>query len=399
MTILNIEAICALPGCEQTFVKKTHNHLYHSKKCKRKAESLVKNRVQQQLSITAPVPSVTENYPTSDDSNMIEYLRQENRRLANAAMKYKMARQDMLETLENVAKEVFSSFTQEPIPKPKFDKYSSYAEEEVAVAVLADWQLGKVTRTYNSEICENRIDEYADEVIRITNIMRKDHPVKHLRVWLLGDIVEGEDIFPGQPNELDSSLYTQVGVNGPRILRSFFNKMLANFESVHVVCVIGNHGTLSGARRNTYNNETNMDRLLYKIMEWMYLEEDRISFDIPDGYGSTSFYAVDTIGDYSTLLMHGNQFASPTSIHSYFKKVMGWKDGAIPEKFDDIAIGHWHHNVKMTLGSSTLRIVGSPESHNEFAQEKLAAMSPPSQHFQFVNPNSGVTSEHTILLH
>jgi hypothetical protein len=52
----------------------------------------------------------------------------------------------------------------------------------------------------------------------------------------------------------------------------------------------------------------------------------------------------------------------------------------------------------MTLGSSTLRIVGSPESYNEYAQERLAAMSLPSQHLQFVDADYGITSEHTILL-
>ncbi len=395
MSNLNIETICALPGCDELFVKRTHNHLYHSKKCKRQAESLGKRKIVAPIARLYKVEDSEEEQ--LDEGTMINYLRAENKRLANAVAKYKLARQDMVETLEATAREVFTSFQVSPAPKPTFAKSSS-GDEEVAVAVLADWQLGKVTPTYDSQVCADRIDLYGDEVIRVTNIQRKDHPVKHLRVWILGDIVEGEDIFPGQANEIDSSLYVQVGVNGPKILGDFLNKMLAHFETVHVVGVIGNHGTLTGGRKNTYNNETNMDRLLYKIMEWIFQKEDRITFHVPDGYGSSSFYAVDEIGNYSTLLLHGNQFASPTSIHSYFKKIMGWKDGAIPERFDDIAIGHWHHNMKMTLGSSTLRIVGSPESHNEFAQEKLGAMSPPTQHLQFVNPKTGVTSECTILL-
>jgi hypothetical protein len=396
----NIQAICALEGCGEVFTKKTHNHLYHSKRCKREAEQVARHKevIEDLRKATKReiFPLDHEDQIDEEDLDLIAHLRSENKRLARALTKAKLMKQDLTETVEDVAREVFSSFEVPRVPKPDPDKRRG--KEEVAVAVLADWQLGKATRTYNSEVCADRIDYYADEVIRHTNVMRSDHPVRHLRVWILGDIVEGEDIFPGQTNEVDSSLYTQVGVNGPKILGNFLNKMLANFDTVHVVGVIGNHGTLTGGRRNTYDNETNMDRLLYKIMELIYAGEPRITFDIPDGYGSTNFYAVDTIGSYSTLLMHGNQFPAPSAVHGYFKKVMGWKDGAIPEPFQDVAIGHWHHNMKMTLGSSTLRIVGSPESYNEYAQERLAAMSLPSQHLQFVDADYGITSEHTILL-
>ena len=75
--------------------------------------------------------------------------------------------------------------------------------EEVAVAVLSDWQLAKVTPDYNSLICEERINKYADKVVSLTEIQRADHPVKDNHVWVLGDIVEGELIFPGQSFLID----------------------------------------------------------------------------------------------------------------------------------------------------------------------------------------------------
>jgi hypothetical protein len=77
---------------------------------------------------------------------------------------------------------------------------------------------------------------------------------------------------------------------------------------------------------------------------------------------------------------------------------MGWKDGAIAEPFDDVFMGHYHQNAKMTLGNSILRISPSPESYNTYAQEVLAVMGRPAQHLQFVHPLVGVTSEHTIYL-
>jgi len=89
---------------------------------------------------------------------------------------------------------------------------------------------------------------------------------------------------------------------------------------------------------------------------------------------------------------------SPSAFQAYYRKVMGWKDGAIPEEFEDVFMGHYHQQAKMTLGTSTLRISGSPESTNTYAQEYFNSMSRPSQHLMFVHPKNGITSEYSIWL-
>jgi len=269
---------------------------------------------------------------------------------------------------------------------------------ETAVAVFADWQLGKVTPTYNSDILGRRIETYTEKLLDITQLQRADHPVDNLHVWLLGDIVEGEEIFPGQSHLIDSGLYRQVGINGPEIISTFLKTALENFKHVHVTGVIGNHGAVGGRARKQHDPETNMDRLLYKIVELIFKDEPRITFNIPDGKGERNFYAVDNIGNYSSLLIHGDQMPAPTSYYGYYKKVMGWKDGAIPEHFDDVFMGHYHQQFKMTIGSGLLRISGSPESHNTYAQEYFSSMSRPCQHLMFIHPENGVTSEYSIWL-
>ena len=58
----------------------------------------------------------------------------------------------------------------------------------------------------------------------------------------------------------------------------------------------------------------------------------------------------------------------------------------------------YHQKFKMTIGSSTLRISGSPESHNTYAQEYFNSMSTPCQDLLYVHPKNGITSEYTIWL-
>jgi len=334
--------------------------------------------------------------PSAIQTSTVDFLRTENKRLARLVDRYKNVRDEAGHIVYQAAYDAFNEFELPKIPMPSFPKSS--LTSETAVAVLADWQMGKVTPDYNTEVLAKRMDLYMDKLIEITNIQRTHHPVKNLHVWILGDIVEGEEIFPGQSHLIDSGIYRQVGVNGPKILGNFLKTALEHFEHVHVTAVIGNHGAVGGRMRKQHDPETNMDRLLYKICEMIFESEGRISFNIPDGKGERNWYAVDYIGSYGTLLIHGDQMPSPSATHGYYKKVMGWKDGAIPERFDDVFMGHYHQQAKMTLGSTILRVSGSPESYNTYAQEYFHSMSRPCQHLMFVHPDNGVTSEYSIWL-
>jgi hypothetical protein len=326
----------------------------------------------------------------------VDFLRAENKRLGRLADRYKNVNTEASFAVYRAAFDAFSNFDLPKIKRPSFPKSSKASE--TAVAVFADWQLGKVTPDYNSEVAAQRIEQYTEKLLEITEIQRAHHPVNDLHVWLLGDIVEGEEIFPGQSHLIDSGLYRQVGVNGPEILGNFLSTALENFEHVHVTGVIGNHGSVGGRNRRQYDPETNMDRLLYKIVNLIFTKEPRITFNIPDGRGERNWYAVDAIGNYKTLLIHGDQLPHPSSVSGYYKRIFGWKDGAIPEHFDDVFMGHYHQSFKMSIGTTVLRVSGSPESYNTYAQEYFNSMSRPSQHLMYIHPEQGVTSEYSIWL-
>jgi len=255
--------------------------------------------------------------PSGEDSSL--FLRSENRRLAKLAEKYKNVKNEAVVSVYQAAFDAFSNFELPKIKTPTL-KSNKHNTPETAVAVFADWQMGKITPTYNTEVLEKRIELYTEKLLEITEIQRLHHNVDNLHVWLLGDIVEGEEIFAGQSHLIDSGLYRQVGINGPRILSKFLMTALENFKTVNVIGIIGNHGAVGGKMRKSHDPETNMDRLLYKILELMFVKEDRISFNIPDGKGERNWYAVDNIGNYSSLLIHGDQLPAPAQYYGYYKK-------------------------------------------------------------------------------
>jgi len=146
----------------------------------------------------------------------------------------------------------------------------------------------------------------AEKAIELGRLHAKISPVEEIRVYLLGDMVEGEGIFPTQHYLIDGGLYRQVAVDGPRILSNLILELLKFYKKVNVVAVIGNHGNVK-MRFGPAHPETNMDRMLYRIVSDRFANEPRVSFNIPDGNdGERHWHYVDYIYDWGFLLMHGD---------------------------------------------------------------------------------------------
>jgi hypothetical protein len=332
--------------------------------------------------------------------SQIEELRSANLRLLRDLDRARISRQELVDAVYRAAHDAASGLTLAPVPAPRVDLRTDH-RPEVAVAMLSDWQLGKRTPSYGTEVCEERIGRYAEKVVRLTNIQRSHHPVRELHVWLLGDIVEGELIFPGQAHRIDASLYRQVAVDGPRILGNFLRAMLANFERVKVTAVIGNHGAIGGPFRREMHPESNSDQMLYRIVKDT-MPDPRLEWQIAEPKDERGWYAIDHIGAYSCLLFHGDQIRGGFAGFPWYglaKKVWGWRTGAVAEPFDDVALGHWHTPVRVPLNRITAYANGTVESDNTYAAEQLAASGRPAQWLLYVEPERGrVTAEYLVRL-
>lgn len=286
-----------------------------------------------------------------------------------------------------------------PIPAAKQDPRTS--GEEIAIAVLSDWQLGKVTESYDSEMCEVRVNRYVEKMLKITNLQRADHPVRRAAVFLVGDMIEGEDIFPGQRNEIDSSLFRQVTVDGPRILGNAVRKIASGFEKVDVYAVIGNHGAIGGRARRDYNVETNTDRMLYQITKMLTEGEERIDWHVPEA----DWKLVADLGPKCKfLLMHGHQVRGGFAgipWYGWMKRTLGLtalSARGLMDEFDAIVAGHFHTPTTMYWNDVRVWINASTESHNVYALEQLSAMGRPAQWLLFSKPGFGVTAEYLVSL-
>jgi len=281
-----------------------------------------------------------------------------------------------------------------PVAKPATDRRTR--GEETAVLMLGDWQLGKVTPSYSSEICENRITVLREKVDRLVEIQRADHPVKRVALFVLGDMIEGELIFPGQAHQIDSSLFRQVTVDGPRILGDTVRWALSRFQTVDVYAVPGNHGAIGGRSRRDMHPESNADRMLYEVTRQL-TDQERLTWHVAEDW-----WAAADLGERCRfLLLHGNQVRGYNGIpwYGWARKVLAW--GSLsrlwPEmEFDHVAAGHFHTPVSIYLNGRRVWINASTESHNPYALEQLAAAGEPAQWLLFVKPGQGVTAEYLV---
>ena len=322
------------------------------------------------------------------------------RQLANANDRLRRAKAktaDLIEAVLQGARDAAVLLGNPPaVPKPKRERRTRRAE--VGLLHLSDWQVGKVTQSFNTDVARERIEALGRKVVGLTEIERADHPVPECHVMWGGDMAENVAIFPGQPFEVDSSLFKQmfsaVGA-GEWLLRL----LLANFDRIVCWEEPGNHGRLG--RKGDHPAEDSVDLLIYRMIRERlaeYEEAGRLVWNETQGW-----HSIVEIGNYRALLVHGDEirsFGGQTPAFGIAKKVNAWATGVV-EPFTDCYMGHWHQPLVIPLahGRGRTFVNCSIESDNVYAQEFVGASGTPGQRFNLIDPEKGrVTAERVIWL-
>lgn len=308
----------------------------------------------------------------------------------------KASKAELVAAVYAAAREAADTMEILPIPEPP--KSTAGGSPEVAIAMMADWQLGKTTPEYNSTIAMDRIRRYGNKVVKLIELQRAHHPVDEARVFLLGDLIEGEEIFPGQSHRIDASLYYQL-FNAAGVLAEVVRQIASTVEKVRVVGAIGNHGALGGPIRRSYHPETNADAIVYNIARMQFASEPRVEWKETLVAGERAWYATDQVFDKRWFLFHGDQIKSASfgiPWYGFNKRLLGWATSVTP--FEYSVSGHWHTPVRFPVNAITHWGVGSTESANTYAQEYLASGGQrPSQYLLFQGQD-GVTAEYQVFV-
>lgn len=332
-------------------------------------------------------------------------LRRENRELKKIVQQLKGSSDFISDMVAKCFEGVVVEFIPPGPPKP----YDPKAHTEIPVAIVSDTQIGKVTKTYNSKTARERLMLYAQKIALLTTIHRQSATITELHLYIIGDIVEGEVIFPTQPFLIDSSVMKQAVNTAPNILAEMIFFLLGHFEKIKIFTVPGNHGR-SGTKGSATHPETNWDNVCYEVTRLMVngpnmdprkdaagnLVSSRVEFNI-----STNFWNLDRIGRWGYFMIHGDQITGgfagfPWYGVSRFASKMA-RNHEIPS-WDYMFLGHFHTPANWTINDIEIFANGTTESSNDYALANMAAAGFPCQTLCFVSPKSGMLSSYKVYL-
>lgn len=207
------------------------------------------------------------------------------------------------------------------------------------ILMISDMHIGRRTRTFNYDVFKERLDILCENFISLKKIINRSFALNRLDILLLGDILDGEEIFRGHGYEVEMNIddAIQTAVNDIALM---INKMLSrtNFEEVRVFGVPGNHGV---ANRNG-SVGTNWEKAMYRLLA------ERLSYEV---YSAKDWYIAFDVGDRKAIAMHGDNIKMTNQIPFYGinRNVLRWRAGGLGESdFDYVFLGHFHVLASMS---------------------------------------------------
>lgn len=271
---------------------------------------------------------------------------------------------------------------------------------------VPEGQLG-VFGTYSTELATKRTTYTFRTFARLAH--QQSFPVRHAKVYLLGDNVEHSHMRPSQAKQIDSHVVQQT-LNAANALAPAMRFLCSHFETVEVECVPGNHGRTTQKAGDNLPDET-FDHLLYHLLRHMLSDQPNFTIHIHEAW-----YFVDSIFGFKFLGLHGEDAISWAGIPWYgIKRLV--KDYTMmltktsienlralkPEEElqvsaflehlhtpDYVCIGHFHDPFTWDLMGVEIIANGALSGVSVYSAKRLHKLNPPSQRMFWVHPEHGV---------
>lgn len=318
------------------------------------------------------------------DTNFLKRFVKEVWKMGNQRVNQREWLEDILSKISTKEIRALPEITMSPL------KQREKGDEEEVVLLLSDWQLGCKTISFNSDIAKKRINAILKGVLKIVNLHRKAYPVKKINLFILGDMIQNEKVgYLIDLSELERILIEQVFDIAVPMLLTIITTLTKYFEEVKVYCVRGNHG-----RGEIGSSEkTNWDDVIYKVVSLSLRENRRVKFKI-----AREFYQIVDVLDNKFLLIHGDQVRGGSyniPLYALLQRMLRWET-SMPEKWDVICCGHWHHFAEVEQNKKRLICNGTLVSDDEYSRKNWGWSPSTGQKLFGVHPRKGVTWSYHI---
>jgi hypothetical protein len=275
---------------------------------------------------------------------------------------------------------------------PKYNIKQGSGDEEEAVLLLSDLQVGNKTPSTNMKIIAERMEKLAQGVLKITTLQRHSITIKKLNIFLLGDMIQSEDIQTKVDlDALECVLMDQIFLGAVPMVEKLLLSLVSCFPGgIDVWCVPGNHGSLGRLNAVT----TNWDTMIYKILEAKTQNYGDIRWHIEE---KTFYQQVDVMGK-RFLISHGDCIPRYLNIPIYgiTQRAMRWQ-GSLGE-FDYLCLGHFQTPIRMDWNQVEVIVNGCFVSEDMWVLKVIGMSTAPAQVFFGVHPKKGISWYYKVKL-
>jgi len=217
----------------------------------------------------------------------------------------------------------------EPDMEGNFMYYEANKTVNDIVVMLSDLQIGACSTAdgYDpmpEETIQRHVDVYCDNLIRM--FARRNLLIGTIHLFMLGDIVDGELIYPKQKT-IDMGRQLKIAV---RVTRQIIEVLRRYCTLVMVHTVAGNHGRIT----HSHHKASNWDNVVYDTLEIVYENIDDVIVD-----STREFVKVSQVGKWRFLYTHGDIINGMITRNKAIAKSNGLHR-RLPH--DGFLLGHFH---------------------------------------------------------
>jgi hypothetical protein len=211
---------------------------------------------------------------------------------------------------------------------------------------------------------------------------------------MLGDMLDGLGVFPGQAFHQDMDVYEQFFYLA-EIMSAFLQELVQLYDKVEIYTVPGNHGRVGKHGENP--NYLNWDNFWYKHMEQKMQNFTQIEWHITKAW----WQLIDTNG-WKTFITHGDTIRSYRGLPYYGIERKDSKQTKLLASrglyYDYMAIGHFHQNTELPSPTGPIFINGSFPGGSVYSEKDLSSANRPQQKMFGVHKEWGKTWSFPIYL-
>lgn len=260
----------------------------------------------------------------------------------------------------------------------------SYTSDSEAIMVFSDWHMGMTTdnvfNTYNTKICEQRVNHVVKEAIKRIKL----NACRKLHVVVLGDLIHGNCHVSARV--ASEEVAVDQLMHATELLSQAVYTLSGYVEETYVYVTYGNHAR-AVANKNDSIHRDNLERLSGWWMKERFADVDDVIVIEED---TNEFLFVNACG-HDICASHGDLDSvksSPRLLATLFNKKYG-------KNIEYILLGDKHHRESFEELGITATICGSLCGADDFANDRRL-YSDPSQLLLIVTPEGGVDAEYRI---